>query len=117
MSHYGKACAQGSAARMFAHHQRGLIDAHIFGAHDLIRGLVLEHSILMNARFMRERIRTDNGFIRLHHNARVIADQFADARKLLGFNSRFEIENRDDGSSASSQLLRAMCCPRVRRCR
>ena len=78
---------------MFAHHQWGLIDANILGAHDLVRGLMLQHSILVNSRFVRERICADNGFVRLHHDARIIADQFADARELLRFDSCFEVED------------------------
>ncbi len=100
MSHLGQAGAQRMATRMFAQHQLGLIDAHIFGAHDLIRGLVLQHAILMNARFMRKRIRTDNRLVRLHDNARVVADQFADTRRSAAFRSLFPDRKSACGSSS-----------------
>ena len=65
--------------RMFAQHKFRLIHADIFGSHDFIGCLMLQHAVLMNARFMRERIRADNRFVRLHDHACVIADQFTDA--------------------------------------
>ena len=81
MSHLGQAGAQGMAAGMFAQHQLGLVDAHILRAHDLIGGLVLQHPILVDAGFMRKGIGADNRLVRLDDDARVIADQFADAAK------------------------------------
>ena len=89
MTHFGKAVAQRGTTRMFAQHKVGLIHADIFRAHDLIRALVFEHAILMNARFMCEGIRTNDGFVRLHHDARVIADKLGNARELRRFDTSF----------------------------
>ena len=93
VSHFGQACAQGMTPGMFAQHQRGLIDAHIFRAHDLIGGLMFQHPILMDARFVCEGICADNGLVRLDDNAGVIADEFADAADLFGVDSRFQTED------------------------
>ncbi len=81
-------------ARMFAKHKSGLIDSNIFRAHDLICGLMLEHSILVNACLMCKCIRANDCLVWLHDNTRVIADQFADTRDLFCINSCFKIENR-----------------------
>ena len=75
MSHLSETIAQRMTTRMFAQHKLGLTDAHIFRAHDLIGGLMFQHSILMNARFMCERIRANDGFVGLNDDAGVIADE------------------------------------------
>jgi hypothetical protein len=76
MSHLREAVAQGVASRMFAQHKVRLINADVLGAHDFIRGLMLQHAVLMNARLVREGVRADDGFVRLDDDTRVIADQF-----------------------------------------
>src|SRR5688572_20313874 len=72
---------------MFAKHEFGLIYPHVFRAHDLIRRLMLEHAILMNAGFVCKRIRAYDRFVGLHNHARVITDKSTDTRDLPGFNS------------------------------
>src|SRR5271157_1315051 len=75
---------------MFAHYQFALIHADIFWTHDLVRGLMLQHSILMNARLMCEGVRADNRLVGLDNDARVIADELADTRYLCGVNVRIQ---------------------------
>ena len=72
--------------RMFAQHQRTRRQPDRFRAHNFISGVVFQHPILMNARFVRKRIRADNGFIRLDGNAGICADHTAGAGDLGGVN-------------------------------
>ena len=49
---------------MFAEHQFSLGHADCFRRNDLIRERVLDDAVLMDARFVRESIRADDGFVR-----------------------------------------------------
>ena len=62
--------AERRAARMFAHHERGLRYAHRGRRHDLVSLLVLQHAVLMDAAFMREGIPADNRLVILHREGR-----------------------------------------------
>ena len=66
------------AAAVLAKHQARARDTHHFRPHDFVGLRVLEHAVLMDARFMRERIRTDDSLIRRHDDAGVVADELAD---------------------------------------
>src|SRR5688572_18970413 len=54
------------AAGMLAEHQRRLRHAHVGGTHDLVRAPIFEHAVLMNPRFVREGVASDDGFVRLY---------------------------------------------------
>ena len=77
---------------MLAQHQPRLRDADGFGAHDLVRLMMLEHPVLMDARFVGKRVRADDGFVRLDDHAGIVAHQFADTHDLRGVDSGFEFE-------------------------
>ncbi len=55
---------------MLAHHQRGLLHARPFPQHDLVGLRVFEHTVLMDAAFMREGITPDDGLVVLHRERR-----------------------------------------------
>ncbi len=85
------------SARMLAQHQFAFGQAHGFRRHDFIGVGVLEHTILMDSAFMREGVRADNGFIRLHVktcNRRKRARNFCDFCRLDSCRIRHEIMPR-----------------------
>src|SRR5207253_1198396 len=43
--------------------------------HDLVRPRVLEHAVLVDARGVRERVRADDGLVRLHRDPGELADE------------------------------------------
>ncbi len=53
-------------ARMPAQHQRGPRHADVFRADDFVTAPVFEHSVLVDAGFMREGIASDDGLVGLH---------------------------------------------------
>ncbi len=69
------------AATVFPKHQVGFGKANIFGSHDFIRAAFLEHSVLVNARFVRECVASYDGFVALHFEASDLAEQ-----RLVGTN-------------------------------
>ena len=66
MPHLRQPGPQGMPAGVLAEHQIGLADAHVFGAHDLVGLVVLEHAVLVDARLVRKSVRAYDGFVRLH---------------------------------------------------
>ena len=54
------------AARVLAEHQRRLRHADVGRAHDFVGAAILQHAVLMNARFVREGVASDDGFVGLH---------------------------------------------------
>ena len=74
VTHVLERLLKGRAARVFAHDQNARLAADAGGVHDFVGFFVLHHAILMNARLVREGVVTNDGFIRLHHHARVTAD-------------------------------------------
>ena len=55
-------------AGVLAEHQSRARRAHRLGAHDFVGQFVLEHAVLVNAGFMRERVGPDNGLVRRHRH-------------------------------------------------
>ena len=51
---------------VLAQHEFGPWDADVFGLHDFVSAAVFQHAVLVNARFVGERIRPDDGFVALH---------------------------------------------------
>ena len=58
--------AEGVAARVLAHHQRGLGHADRLRRHDLVGLGVLEHAVLVDAALVREGVPADDGLVVLH---------------------------------------------------
>ena len=67
------------AARMLAHHQRGLADADARRRHDLVGLRIFQHAVLMDAALMREGVAADDRLIVLHRRRTHRRDEF-DAR-------------------------------------
>ena len=72
---------EGVAAGKLAQHQRGVLHADIFGAHDLIGLDILQHAVLMDAAFMREGVLADDGLVVLHGKAGDVRHQLGGARQ------------------------------------
>src|SRR5688572_3668744 len=51
------------SAAVLTEHQVGAREPHILRPHDLVGRVMLEHAVLMNAGFVRERVFTDDGFV------------------------------------------------------
>ena len=58
--------AEGVAAGMLAHDERGLGHADALGGHDLVGLGILQHAVLVDAALMRERIAADDRLVVLH---------------------------------------------------
>ena len=78
---------------MFAQHQGGLRKPDGLWSHDFVSLLVLEHSVLVDAGLVREGVRADHGFVRLHHYSGVFTHHAAAARDLSGVDTVFKIED------------------------
>ena len=64
-----QARAERVAAGKLAEHELVRVPADILGAHDLVRLAVLQHAVLVDARFVRERVRADDRLVRLNRKA------------------------------------------------
>ena len=62
---------------MLAEHQRRLRDADFFGPHDLVGAAILQHAVLVDAGFVRERVAADDRLVRLNAFARQRRQQLA----------------------------------------
>ena len=63
--------------------------AHGLGRNDLIGGGVLDHSVLVNARFMGECVPAHDRLVRLHVHAGDFRQELAGREQLLGNHRRF----------------------------
>ena len=75
---------EGVTAGMLAEHQRGLLQADHFRLHDLVGRSVLQHAVLMDAAFMRERVAADDRLVVLHRERGRRRNQFRGAHQLRG---------------------------------
>ncbi|MNL56308.1 hypothetical protein D3C87_1797940 [compost metagenome] len=73
--------AEGGAARMLAHHQRGLGHADRGRGHDLVGGVVLQHAILVDAALMREGVPADDRLVVLHREGTGVRDGLGGAHQ------------------------------------
>ena len=62
---------------MLSEHERALAKTDVLRLHDLVGRAMLEHTVLMDASFMRERILPHNGFVALHDEPRHLAEKLA----------------------------------------
>ena len=62
--------------------------ADILRPHDLVGPRVLQHPVLMNARFVRERVAPDDGLVRLHRFVGDLREQLARLEQPLGPDAR-----------------------------
>ena len=62
----GAAALHRMAARVLAEHERIPRRAHVLGAHDLVGAAILQHAVLVDAGFVRERIAADDRLVHLH---------------------------------------------------
>ena len=69
MAEGAAARVEAAQARVLAEHQPGAGGADRFGPHDFVGQLVLEHAVLVNAGFVRERIGADNRLVGRHRDA------------------------------------------------
>ncbi len=70
VAHFLELGAEGVAARVLAHHQRGLGHADRSRGHDLVGLGMLEHAVLVDAALVREGIPADDGLVVLHGERR-----------------------------------------------
>src|SRR5579859_4997939 len=71
------------ASRVFTKHQIGIAPANGLRSHYFVRQAVFEHTILMDACFMRKGVRSHDGFIGMHGDTRQLTDQLAGWKNLL----------------------------------
>ncbi|CWN84444.1 Uncharacterised protein [Neisseria meningitidis] len=83
---------EGVAAGQFAQAQSVSRPTDRFGRHNLVSFAVFQHPVLMDARFMRKGIGTDNGFVGLHGIARNGGHQFGRRHDLRGIDAGFQAE-------------------------
>src|SRR5262245_2075276 len=74
---------------MFAEHYAVGLHADRFGSHDLVGDAVLQHSVLVNSGFVRERVLAHDGLVGLHHHAGDVRERLARTEKLLGRHAVF----------------------------
>ena len=82
------------AARQLAQRELVRVPAHVLRAHDLVGFAVLEHAVLVNAGLVRERIRADDRFVRLHREAGDAGDELRRREDLRGVDPRRALETR-----------------------
>ncbi len=58
---------------------------------------MFEHAVLVDAGFVGESIRPDDGFVRLYRDAGVVRDHAADAGDLSGVDAGLQVEDRPAG--------------------
>ena len=91
---------EGVPAGVFSQHQTAAVGADIFGTHDLVGQVILQHAILVDAGFVGKSIRANDGFIRLDDNAGVVADQLACPADLGGVDACGKVIRRGGGCAA-----------------
>jgi hypothetical protein len=77
-----EAFAQRVPARVLAEHQLRAREADVLRTHDLVGLAVLEHAVLVNAGFMRERVLADNALLR-----GIVAPTRSASRRAVGYSS------------------------------
>ena len=73
---------------MFAEHERICRHADGFRRHDLIAERIVNHAMLVNARFVRKRVAADNSLVWLHFKSDDAREQLTGGIKLLGSDAR-----------------------------
>ena len=74
------------AAGMLPQHQPVRRHAHRFRRNHLIRQRILQDSVLVDARLVRERVRAHHGLVRRHRHARNLRQQWLVAQSSLSFS-------------------------------
>src|SRR3954447_18788045 len=87
----GTRTREGVAAGMLSERQRHA-KADGLGVHDLVRPRVLEHPVLVDAGFVRERVRADDCLVRLHDVAGGARDEPRRRRDLARVEPRLHPE-------------------------
>lgn len=93
------------AARVLAKHHLVLAETNRLRQHDLVRGLVLQHTVLVDTRLVGEGVGADNGLVGLDGHARVVAHHAAAARNLRRVNARVHGEVLRASLERHHQLL------------
>ena len=70
----------------------GLAQTDGFGAHDLVRHGVFEHTVLVNAGLVSEGIGTHDGLVGLHHDPGDQADQATAGMDVFGIDARLKTQ-------------------------
>ena len=84
--------------------------------HDLVGQRVLDDAVLVDARFVGERVAADDRLVRLDREPGQVADQPAGRGELLGRDAASRARGTGSGASAApSRPLRARRCRRARR--
>src|ERR1700704_7104112 len=79
------------SARVLAERKRHAY-ADVARIHDLVRPLVLQHPVLMDAGLVRERVCPDDSLVRLHEVARPRRYELRGGGDLLRVDSRLDLE-------------------------
>ena len=79
--------AEGVASGVLAEDQLRIRDADRLRGHDFVGQAVLQHAVLMNAGFVRERVASDDGLVRLHRNFGDLLQQLAGGIEVLAGNA------------------------------
>src|SRR6185295_14951111 len=86
--------AEGVAAAVLAEHQAAARQPDFLRTHDLVRGMVLEHAVLMDAGFVRERVFAYYRLVARHRHARDVRDETRSRVEAGGLHVRAHVEER-----------------------
>jgi hypothetical protein len=81
------ALAQGRAAAVLAKHEIGAGHAHVVRPHDLVRRVMLQHAVLVDAGFVRERVLADHCLVARNRHARDAREQAAGRKQAPGVDA------------------------------
>ena len=88
------ALAQRMAAAVFAQHQRGARQAHVLRTHDFVGRVMLEHAVLVDARFVREGVLADDRLVARNRHADDVRQHARGRIEARGVDAGVEIEER-----------------------
>ncbi|MNV72821.1 hypothetical protein D3C71_1659360 [compost metagenome] len=77
---------------MLAEHQLALLQPNRLRRHDLVRRLLLQHAVLVNAGLMRESVGADDRLVPRHDHAGQLADEAAGAGNFRQHQTRLGAE-------------------------
>ena len=100
-----EAAAEGIAAGVLAEHELVGIPAHILGTHDLVGFAMLEHAVLVDARFVGEGVGADDGLVRLDRIAGDLRHQFGGGDDLGRIDPALDREDVGAGAHCHHDLF------------
>ena len=106
-----EALPDGVAAGVLAEHEARAVGADGFGSHDLVGRTMLEHPVLMNARFVGKCIRADDRLVRRYRDTGASRDEPRARHELSSLDLRVAGEERASRGKCHHDFLER-CIPR-----